>query len=133
MYEDMLNEAYENVPSDKSHKKRFKIPEVEVTVQGKKTIIHNFRKIAKNFGRDPNHLLKFLSKELATNGNLYGEKVIFKGNFTEIKINSKIKEYADKFVLCPKCESPDTKIIERNGQKYVRCEACGAENSIEEV
>lgn len=133
MYEDMLNEAYENVPSDKSHQKRFEIPKADLTEQGKKTIVHNFRKIAKKFGRNPKHLLKFLSMELATNGELIGEKVIFKGNFSELKINSKIDEYAEKFVICPKCDSPDTKIIDHNGRKYLKCEACGAQNPVEEV
>lgn len=133
MYEDMLDEAYEDVPSDGSHKKRFEIPEADVTVQGKETIVHNFRRMAKKLGRTPKHLLKFLSKELATNGNLKGEKVIFKGAFPEIKINSKIEEYFNNFVVCHNCNSPDTKFIQHNGKKYVKCEACGAKKAAKNV
>jgi len=42
------------------------------------------------------------------------------------RINEKIRQYANEFVLCQECGKPDTK-IEKDGKfPFLKCQACGA-------
>ena len=46
------------------------------------------------------------------------------------RINEKIRQYANEFVLCFECGKPDTK-IEKDGElTYMKCTACGAKNFV---
>jgi len=68
-FEKLLDKAYEELPENvKSHKSRFEVPPAVVTIAGNRTIIENFVDIAEAMNRDPNHLLKFILREVATAG-----------------------------------------------------------------
>ncbi len=43
----------------------------------------NFGEIADVLNRDPEHLLKFLLRELGTAGKVEGTRVIFQGRFSQ--------------------------------------------------
>ena len=66
-YEDLLNEAYKKIKPIQSTSDRFEIPPVQGMVEGNKTIITNFMQICSYLRRKPEHLEKFLSKELYHN------------------------------------------------------------------
>jgi len=96
-------------------------------------VIHNFKEVCDTLNRNPNHLLKFLSKELATAGTLQGARAMFQGRFTRQTIDRLIKRYVDEFVVCPVCKRPDTKIVKERRFYFILCEACGARSSIRPV
>jgi translation initiation factor 2 subunit 2 len=89
-------------------------------------MIQNFSEIADALNRDPQHILKFLLRELGTAGNLEGTRAIMQGKFTHYLINEKIDDYITRFIMCHECNRPDTKIIREDRIFILKCEACGA-------
>ncbi|MEM7816599.1 MAG: translation initiation factor IF-2 subunit beta [Candidatus Aenigmatarchaeota archaeon] len=132
-YEEMLKKAIERLPPDVESSERFKIPESEVTYSGKLTIIKNFNQIANILRRDPNHLAKFLFKELAIPGKIEENKLILQKIFTKEKIDEKIREYCKIYIFCNECGKPDTKLLKKDNIYFIKCEACGAERSVPRV
>lgn len=129
-YEGLLNEAYGKVKQVKESGARFEIPKIEGRIEGKKTILTNFMQIISHLRRPVEHFQKFLLKELATPGQLEGERLILNNKIPSAKINQKIEEYADEFVLCRECKKPDTEIIKEDRLSFLHCLACGAKHSI---
>ncbi len=129
-YEQMLDNAYEKLPKQSIETTRFEIPKVRGHIQGNNTIISNFYQIADSLGRTPEHLLKFVLKELATPGELKKSGVIFGTKVPASRINEKIETYVEEFVLCRQCRKPDTKLQKEGNYTFVKCMACGSKYSV---
>jgi translation initiation factor 2 subunit 2 len=129
-YEELLNEAYEKVKQVKTNDERFEIPKVEGLFEGKKTILTNFLQITTQIRRNPEHFQKFLLKELATSGQKEGDRLILNNKIPSKKINQKIEQYANEFVICKECKKPDTELIKENRLTFLKCMACGAKHPI---
>jgi len=132
-YNELIKRAYSQLPSTVTESKRFEIPRVRSTIFGMRTIFHNFTEIAEALNRDPQHLLKFLVKEMATAGTIDGERAIFQGKFGEDTFRRLIERYTKEYVICPVCKRPDTKIVKEKRLWFLICEACGAKSSIRPV
>ena len=128
-YEELLEIAHKNIKPSKECG-RFEIRKVEGHVEGSKTIISNFAQVTLCLRRKPEHLAKFLFKELATSGELCGDRLIFPRRVLSKEINEKIEKYVSSYVICPNCKKPDTELIEDAGQKYIKCLACGIRRPI---
>lgn len=131
-YEKMLEEAYSKIKKAEGNGERFEIPKAEGHFEGKKTIITNFSQIASIFRRNPEHLQKFLLKELAASGQKEGDRLVLNIKVPSAKINQKIEEYAREFVICKECKKPDTELIREthNRVTFMKCFACGARHSV---
>lgn len=129
-YEELLDEAMKTLPESVFEKQRFEVPKVRGHLQGNMTVISNFTQIADGLGRPPEHLLKFLLKELATPGSLKPKGLLIGTKVGAAKINEKIKQYAHEFVLCKECGKPDSSILQEEGITYLKCAACGAKYTI---
>lgn len=125
-YEDLLDRAIDQLPPEVFETNRFKVPKAYSDIQGNRTFIKNFKEISEAMNRDPQHVLKFLLRELGTAGNLEGGRAILQGKFTHYLINERIHEYVEKFVICHECNRPDTLIIREDRIFILKCEACGA-------
>lgn len=132
-YETLLEKAELELPENVAGAERFVIDKVLGHIEGNKTVIVNLRKIARDLGRDENHLLKYLLRELATPGKFAGERVIFGTKVAASLINKKIRKYASEFVYCSECSKPDTKLMEEKDIMYLRCLACGAKKPVKKV
>jgi len=132
-YEEMLKRVYSQLPPEVFEHKRFEIPKPRSTIAGARTILYNFKEICDILNRDPHHLLKFLSKEMATAGTVDGTRAIFQGKFDQESLERLIKRYTEEFVICPICKRPDTKIVKKKRLYFLVCEACGARSSIRPV
>lgn len=132
-YEKMLDSAMEKIPKVSDSSERFKIPEIKAFLVGTKTIINNFTEIANAVRRKPEHMQKFLLKELATKGNIEGPKLFVQGKFTRQMINKKLDLYYKTYVYCPECGKPDTKIVKEDRFFFLRCEACGSKNIVKKI
>ncbi|MBI2108273.1 translation initiation factor IF-2 subunit beta [Candidatus Woesearchaeota archaeon] len=130
-YKEMLEETRKGLPEVVQIRDRFEIPKVMGHVQGNRTIISNFLQIASTLGREVDHLLKFVLKELATPGEIKKSGALIMGTKVPAsRINDKVRKYAIEFVLCPECGKPDTKIEQSENIHYIKCQACGAKNVV---
>lgn len=129
-YEAMLERAKEILPDESEETSRFTIPNVKGHIEGVKTIINNWSQIADTLRRKPEHMLKYVQKELATPGEIIKGSVVFGTKIPASKINEKIKQYTDEFVFCKTCGKPDTKLTKDVNVYFVHCQACGAKNPV---
>jgi translation initiation factor 2 subunit 2 len=129
-YEELLNDAYSKVKVVEGNGERFEIPKVEGHFEGKKTILTNFSQIVSYLRRSPEHFQKFLLKELATSGQKEGERLVLNNKIPSAKINFKVEQYVQEFVLCKECKKPDTQIIKEGKINFLHCLACGAKHPI---
>ena len=129
-YEKLLENAQAKIPEALHTQERFEIPKVKGHIQGSKTIIINFSQIVETLNRDPQHLLKYLLRELATPGQIDGPRLILGRKIGSSLINTKIEKYTTDFVLCPDCKKPDTKLQKEARITTIKCAACGAKHTI---
>ncbi len=129
-YEALLERAKQLVPKVAEIKQRFEIPKVKGHIEGNKTVVSNFLQIARVLHRKPEHLLKFLQRELATPGELRGDFLILGSKVPASRLNEKINLYAKIFVICKECQKPDTELVREQGVLMVKCHACGAKHPV---
>ncbi|MBD3313361.1 translation initiation factor IF-2 subunit beta [Candidatus Woesearchaeota archaeon] len=129
-YEKMLERGLTELPESAKEKQRFEIPNVRGHIEGTKTIISNFTQIADLLGRKPEHLLKFVLRELATSGEIKGSQAVLKRKISASRVNEKIKKYADEFVFCSECGKPDTQLVNEKGTLFMKCAACGVKHPV---
>ena len=129
-YEKLLTKAYGKVKVIEGSGERFEIPKISGRFEGKRTVLTNFFQIATRLRRDPEQFLKYLLKELAVKGYKEGDRIIITGKISSKKINPKIEQYVNEFVLCRECKKPDTELIKEDRLSFVHCLACGAKHSV---
>jgi len=129
-YKELLDKAYSKLPQHVEAYDRFSIPRPDVRQIGRKTVILNFKDICDQLRRDPDHLLKFLTGEMATLATFDGTKAVFQGKFGLESILNLLKIYTEKYVICPVCKRPDTHLERQKRLWFMECEACGARSSI---
>ena len=129
-YESLLKRIEKNISKDAKDTQRFELPTVEITWEGKKTILRNFGDFPKALRRNTNIILQYLSKEFAVPAERVGEKAIFVGKRDPDDFTRLFKIYLKDYVECPTCTSPDTRVEKENRISFLICEACGAKSTI---
>ncbi|MEM2933977.1 MAG: translation initiation factor IF-2 subunit beta [Methanocellales archaeon] len=125
-YESILNRAMKKAPPVKVSDTRFIIPPPRVFSEGRTTVLDNFKDIVSVLNRDPDHVMKFLVREMGTAGKIDGSRAIFQGKFTADAIWMQINRYVEEFVTCQECGRPDTHLIKQDRILMLKCDACGA-------
>jgi len=128
-YKELLEKLYKQVKKVDSSE-RFEVPKIEGMVEGSKTIITNFSQICSMLRRNPEHVAKFLSRELAAQVSIEGERLVLNRKLLSSQINDKVNAYVQEFVLCPECGKPDTELIKEKSFMFIHCLACGAKKSV---
>lgn len=129
-YEKLLDRAYEQVKVIEGSGERFEIPKIEGFFEGKKTILTNFSQIASHIRREEEHFLRYLLKELAVKGYIDKDRVIITGKASSKKIQPKIEQYVNEFVICKECGKPDTELTKDGKTLMLHCLACGAKHPV---
>jgi len=132
-YEELLKRARSQIPDVSSKHERLELPRLRQSVIGMRTIVHNFKEIADALNREPQHLLKYLTREMATAATMQEARVIFQGKFSQETLGRLIQRYMENFVVCPVCKLPDTKIVKEKRLSFLICEACGAKSSVPQL
>ena len=106
-YEAMLKKGLHELPKKRASEERFAVPKAITEKAGRRTIITNIFEIASTLRRDPNHVIKYLLKELATKGEIVGQRLFILGVFTSDLINKKLEHYvnATRCINCLCCAS----------------------------
>ncbi|MBI2449220.1 translation initiation factor IF-2 subunit beta [Candidatus Pacearchaeota archaeon] len=128
-YEQLLDEAYKKIKKIETNE-RFEIPLIESAIEGNKTIVSNMQAIASRLSRDVEHIVKFLTRELAAYGLLKGGRLIFNTKISQKNLQDKLAEYIKEFVLCRECNKPDTQLVKKDRLLFIKCSACGATHSV---
>lgn len=132
-YKELLKRAESQLPSEIPEHKRFEVPRPRSFVSGMRTTLANFKEICEALNREPHHVLKFLSGEMATAATIDGARAVFQGKFGSDTFERLNQRYTDEFVVCPVCKRPDTKIVKEKRFFFLICQACGARSSIRPV
>jgi len=134
-YNYLLERAYSMLPKRASKAHRFVLPKVNAVTIGSYTTIRNFKDIYDTLRRSPKHLSRFLLRKIGVAGSIdeSSGSLTLHGRVSASTLNRLLEIYVKKYVVCPTCGSWDT-ILERKGRVWLlRCEACGAETSVEPV
>lgn len=132
-YEELLKRARSQIPELTSKRDRLELPRLRHSITGMRTIVFNFKEIADALDRDPLHLLKFLSCEMATAATMQESRAIFKGKFPADTFQKLLQRYMENFLLCPICHNPDTRIVKEKRLSFLECKACGAKSAIKQL
>lgn len=134
-YDKLLDRARSQVPEDafKKSGERFQVPAVQIMLQGNRSIWQNFQEIINILNRPGKEVLKFVSGQLGTAGNMEGGNALFNGKFNTEQVDEVLNRYVDSYVTCPVCTRPDTDITKDGAAYYLICSACGARTSIRPV
>ena len=125
-YDELLVRLREALPEIGSAHSRFKIGVPDIVIEGKMTIIRNFVSVAESVDRDPQHLAKYLFKELGVPGTIQSQRLVFKGRLQPSNIEKRLNDYIKTYVICYECGSPDTSIQKEGRVEIIVCKACGA-------
>ena len=132
-YEDLLKKACAQMPEVSLKHERLALPQLMVNTVGMRTIITNFKETADALDRDPQHILKFLTREMATAATFQDSRAIFQGKFRRESFERLLQRYLDSYVVCPICKRPDTRIVKEKRLSFLVCNACGAKSSIKQL
>lgn len=132
-YDELLKRARAEIPEVTLKKERLEMPHLFVSTVGMRTTISNFQEVAETLDRDPQHILKFLTREMATAATFHDGRAIFQGKFPRDTFERLMQRYMESFVTCPVCKRPDTKIVKEKRLSFIVCNACGARSSIKQL
>ncbi len=132
-YDDLLKRACDQLPQVSEKKERLELPRLFVSTVGMRTIISNFKEVADALDRDPQHILKFLTREMATAATFHDSRAIFQGKFQRDSFERLLQRYLEGYVVCPVCKRPDTKVVKEKRLTFLTCNACGAKSSIKQL
>ena len=132
-YDDLLKRACEQMPEVSTKQERLEMPRIMIQTVGMRTIINNFKEISDSLDRDPMHVLKFLTREMATAATFHDSRAIFQGKFHRDSFERLLQRYLEAYVVCPVCKRPDTRIVREKRLAFLVCNACGARSSIKQI
>jgi len=125
-YSGLLKKARENLPAELASDVRWKLPEADVQIEGRTTILRNFDAMTDATRRESSHLMQFILRELGTAGDVDGTRLVVQGKVPPKKMVDILNDYVETYVMCSECHRPDTKLEKQDRTTLLRCEACGA-------
>jgi translation initiation factor 2 subunit 2 len=132
-YDELLKRACSQMPEVSLKRERLELPRLYIRTVGMRTIISNFKEVADVLNRNPQHILKFLTREMATAATFHESRAVFQGRFKHDSFERLLTRYMESFVICPVCKRPDTKITKEKRLSFLICNACGAKSSIKQL
>src|SRR4030067_1246080 len=108
-YKELLKRGCAQIPEVTTKRERLELPPLFVNTIGMRTIISNFKELADALDRDPQHILKFLTREMATAATFHDSRAIFQGKFRRDRFGRLLERDMVGFVTCPCCKGPSTK------------------------
>ena len=121
-----------NNSDDKSYRYKMAgiIGKIESRGNGVKTILTNIDSISGSLARSVIQISKFISLQLGTKLEVHEEinKIVLKGDFSNEVLQKSIFDYINIFVLCKKCQNPETVQIFIKDRLRHNCKACGFES-----
>lgn len=130
-YQDSLDRAMAKKPEQDAGDSRFSVPDPNVRAEGSATVYENFQATVDRLDRSERHVLKFIQNDLGTSAQIDESGCArLTGSFDADRIQDVLDAYVDKYVRCPECGLPDTKLTQKDDVERLTCEACGARTTV---
>lgn len=116
---------------------RYKMEKIQSKIEGKgngiKTVIVNLNSVAQSLSRPPSYVIKYFGFELGAQANAKptDDRWIINGAHDALKLQDYLDGFISKFVLCKKCQNPETDTLIKNDQIYLDCKACGQRSDVD--
>lgn len=110
---------------------RYKMPRLVAKVEGKgngiKTVIVNMVDVARALYRPPTYVTKYFGCELGaqTQFDIKAERYIVNGCHDGARLQDMLDGFIKRFVLCEKCDNPETVLKVKKNLIGASCKACG--------
>jgi translation initiation factor 5 len=110
---------------------RYKMPRLQAKVEGKgngiKTVLVNMVDVARALARPPTYVTKYFGCELGaqTQFDVKNERYIVNGCHDAGRMQDMLDGFIKKFVLCEKCDNPETVLKVKKNMIGASCKACG--------
>ncbi len=132
-YVAMLEELIDKLPDEVSEESRFSIPTPSVIFEGRRTIIVNFKQMATTLDRNIRVMTSFFGKEIAAPAVYDEPRLIIQAKVDRRTMGAVIRKFVKKYVICPACKGPDTKLTRKRRILTIKCEICGTETPVEAI
>lgn len=118
---------------ENSANNKVKLP-LEVKKEGRKTLI-NISDVARILSRNVDHLVKYVTSELVTNGSVKEDGNLYvKGNFIRSEVQEVLRRFIEHFVVCKICDSvEETDIVREKKLYFLKCSKCGGSRCVGNV
>jgi len=130
-YDSSLDRAMDDVEDVGASAERLTVPDANAQTDGAFTRLTNLEEIADAVSRDPDHIHRFIQRELGTNGKLQDGVGRYNGNFSDRDLEAVVDAYVAEYVTCSECGLPDTRLVSEDRTQMLRCDACGAFRPVE--
>jgi len=108
---------------------RYTMTKLNVTRQKNKTIIDNLETVSKDIERDPEHITKYFKKKFSVSMNYKDSLLTTTANLTYHDFESALREYIQSYVLCERCNLPETNIVDN----VLVCRCCSHETRLKKA
>jgi translation initiation factor 2 subunit 2 len=125
-YENLVNFLYNHIPTHISEKQILSLPPVKISIQGnKKSLFVNFNTIVCKLDRTHEHLKEFILSELNASGSIDSKsQLLINGRYRANHIESIIKQYVKRYILCKNCKSYKTEMLKQGSKCMIICKNC---------
>jgi translation initiation factor 2 subunit 2 len=128
-YEFMLNklmfELQDNNPELVNRNKLIIVLPKILRINFKKIIWINFNEICNILQRPQEHIINYLTNEFKTSCSINSNyQLIVNGKFNQTHIESLLRSYIKKYVICNNCKSLNTIFNKNNNLNSIICQLC---------
>lgn len=95
---------------------------VIIPKHGGQTLITNIETVAKQLGREPKEIMKYIGKRLGVRS----DATMLQGSHTRDKLEELLEEFIVSTVLCKVCKNPETDLVVGKKSTTMKCRSCGA-------
>ena len=103
------------MPEVQVKRERLEMPRIMSHTVGMRTIISNFKEISDSLDRDPQHILKFLTREMATAATFHDARAIFQGKFQRDSFERLLQRYLRVMLFVQYVKDLIQKFLKRRG------------------
>jgi translation initiation factor 5 len=107
------------------------MPRLQAKVEGRgngiKTVVPNMADVARALARPPTYVTKYFGCELGaqTIMDVKADRYVVNGSFDANTFQNLLDGFIKKFVLCEKCDNPETVMKVKKDMVGASCKACG--------
>jgi translation initiation factor 5 len=115
---------------------RYKMERIQTKVEGKgngiKTVVVNLTSVAESLARPEDYIMKYFQLEVgATAKHDKDDRWKINGSHDAAKLQELLYDFIDKFVLCKKCQNPETDVSIKKDSILLDCKACGQRTAVD--